>query len=401
MADTAETHINVRFRNALLRVSGWDPADVVGDEGETGDLFIGRQIKPDLVLTLPAHPPALVECKKDNVAADPVEDAKRKLGAAPLSDKVSRGSGEYVRKGIAMRYPPEAKDWPLNEMEAKFLGGAEVRWKFVTQTDGGAEVWPEAGYLTGTISDFASSVENSSADVSVITEAGVAVASHVSAAAAALEGALRNHPGEVERISARMGYPGNPEAGLRVACVVWFDSLLILNELSRAGKPYKSVDACRTQGRLDGRKVKEAWELVLEENYRSIFDVAVECYPQVMSSPDYRGVFNNLDRAVEAVEDGLLGKTANIGGEVFARVMDGGERKKSAAFYTRPENAEFLAHAVLPDRAGLPSDPGRWRIADFACGTGALLRAGYRRLRKFADAEPHPPPQTWGSSTGG
>ena len=59
----AETYINVSFRDALLRVSGWDPADVVADDRKAGDMFEGRQIKPDVLLTLPAHPPMLVECK--------------------------------------------------------------------------------------------------------------------------------------------------------------------------------------------------------------------------------------------------------------------------------------------------------------------------------------------------
>lgn len=126
MAGTAETHINVHFRDPLLRVSGWDPADVVGEAGKTVDMFVGRQIKQDLVLTLPAHPPMLVE-RKGSAAADPVEDAKRKLGVAPLSDEASRGSGEYVRKGIAVRYPPEAEGWALSEMVAEVFFGKVPR----------------------------------------------------------------------------------------------------------------------------------------------------------------------------------------------------------------------------------------------------------------------------------
>ena len=385
-----EKAVNIRFREALLTATGWAEGDVYGDH--TAGLFCGRRFIPDLLLTLPAHPPMVVECKLDSSSGDPVSDAKEKLGES-LYLEAERAAGKTIRKAVAVRYPPGAKDWKEREVACRFLEGAPVRWKFLDlDDDGEVREWPQKGYLTGTVSDFAGSVENSSADVAAIAEVGRAVALHVSSAAAALAAALQSHPGEVERISALVGYPGNPEAGLRVAAVVWFDSLLVLNELDRAGKEYGSTgERCRTSEALDGKKVLAAWRRVLDDNYRSIFNVAAECYPQVLSSSDYQVVFENLDKAVDAVEWGLLGKTANIGGEVFARVMDGGERKKSAAFYTRPENAEFLAHAVLPSRADLPANPMDWRIGDFACGTGALLRAGYRRLRRFAAAAAPPP----------
>lgn len=386
-----ETHINVfSFREAALDVSGWSPEDVVGDDRLAG-LISGRQLRPDMFLTLPAHPPMVVECKLEESDGDPVEDAENKLGEI-LSPQAGRAAGQIIRKAVAVRYPPGAKGWELEDAKRRFLDGAEVRWKFLDWDDGEVRVWPQDGYLKGTISDFAGSVENSSADVGAVAEAGKAVALHVGAAAAVLEAALGNHPDEVERISARMGYPGKPEEGLRTAAVVWFDSLLILNELDRAGKSYGSTETCRVGKWLDGRAVLDAWRRVLEDNYRSIFKVAAECYPRVLTSAAYRDVFYNLDNAVAKVESELLGKTANIGGEVFAWVMDEGERKDAAAFYTRPENAEFLAHAVLPSRDDLPGAPMDWRIADFACGTGALLRAGYRRLRRFATAEALAPP---------
>lgn len=384
-----EPPINVRFREALLSATGWAEDDVFGD-ARTAGLIAGRQMRPDLLLTLPSHPPMVVECKMDASPADPVADAKEKLGKT-LSEQATRAAGETIRKAVAVRYPPGADKWKEAEVKSRFLGGARVRWKFLDWNEGEVKFWPKAGYLEGTIYDFAGSVENSSADVSAVTEAGKAVALHVSAAASALAAALGKHPDEVERISSLMGYPGNPEAGLRVSAVVWLDSLLILNELAEAGKGYGSTGTCRNRAGLDGQKVLDAWKDVLDDNYRSIFEVAVECYPDALSSSAYRGVFNNLDKAVEAVEGGRLGKTANIGGEVFARVMDEMERKNAASFYTRTENAEFLAHAVLPSRDALPSDPMDWRIGDFACGTGALLRAGYRRLRRFASAEALPP----------
>lgn len=107
----AETHINVGFRDALLRVSGWNPSDVAADDQAAGVSFYGRRIKPDVLLTLPSHPPLLVECKVHSSSGDPLKDVSEKLGAAPLSPDAPRAAGETVRRGIAVRYPPGAEEW--------------------------------------------------------------------------------------------------------------------------------------------------------------------------------------------------------------------------------------------------------------------------------------------------
>ena len=95
----AETHINVGFRDALLRVSGWNPSDVAADDQAAGVSFYGRRIKPDVLLTLPSHPPLLVECKVHSSSGDPLKDVSEKLGAAPLSPDAPRAAGETVSPG--------------------------------------------------------------------------------------------------------------------------------------------------------------------------------------------------------------------------------------------------------------------------------------------------------------
>lgn len=385
-----EKVFNPRFAEAVQRAAGWREEWIFRDDRKTGDLFQDSRRKPDMLLTLPRHPPIVVECKYSESAGDPVADARRKLGL-PLSEQAGGTAGEKIKKAVAVRYPPGADVWRNGEIAERFLAGERIRWKYVEgEGADSCTIWPERGYLEGTVAEFAGSVENSSADVDGIVEAGGRAASLIRGAAAGMLQVLEYHPREIERISSLMGAPGMPEVGMRVACVVWFDSLLIMNELSRAGKTDDSTQNCRIGEFLAAGKVLRAWQRILKDNYRSIFSLAVDSFPRPLSTPSYRDPFQVLDRAVEDIETRLLGRTANIGGEVFAQVMEEGERKRSASFYTNPENAEFLAHAVLPDRSELPDEWREWRIGDFACGTGALLRAGYRRLRQFAVADGTP-----------
>ena len=408
-----EKLVNVPFKKALLEVSGWDHRYVYGDERKSGGLIEGTQLKPDLLLTLPAHPLMVVECKLASSQKDPVQDAVNKLGRKG-GMMLPGHATKLIRKAVAVRYPPEADGWEPEEIVGRFLGGARVRWKFLDlpadfkywpqeASDQEAyrqyrqyvanetQKWPQEGYLEGTVSDFVGSVENSSADVEAVSATGRKAADLISASATRTLFALEAHPDEVERISALMGSPGDAEVGMSVAAVVWFDSLLVMNELERAAKNYGDVKSCRTGEEMDVEKLRGVWRRILADNYRSIFKLAEESLPRKLAAADHQDAFGMLAEAVAGVESRLLGRTANIGGEVFAQVMNEDERKRSASFYTKSEYAELLVHAVLTDRRLLGRDWMKWRIGDFACGTGTLLRAGYRRLRMFAAAEPHPP----------
>lgn len=382
-----EKVFNLRFAEAVVRAAGWEEDWVFKDDRRTGDLFADSRRKPDMLLMLPASPPLVVECKYGDSAGDPVEDARRELGLA-LSEKAGRAAGQRINKALAVRYPPGADAWRNGEIVDRFLSGEPIRWKYVEgESPDLYTTWPRSGYLEGTVAEFAGSAADASADVDRIMEAGARAATLIRGAAAGALDVLKRHPGEIERISALMGAPGAPEVGMRVACVVWFDSLLIMNELALAGRTDAGTDSCRMNGYLHPGKVVAVWKRILDLNYRSVFALAADSFPRVVAATALRDPFQLLDEAVSKVEISLLGKAANIGGEVFAQVMEEGARKRSASFYTNPENAEFLAYATLPSRSDLPEKWREWRIGDFACGTGALLRAGYRRLRQFAAAD--------------
>ena len=69
-------------------------------------------------------------------------------------------------------------------------------------------------------------------------------------------------------------------------------------------------------------------------------------------------------------------------GRIFQRLI--ADRKYLATFYTLPASAALLARLAVTKMDGMDwSDAkaiGKLRIADFACGTGALLSAVYEQI---------------------
>ena len=85
----------------------------------------------------------------------------------------------------------------------------------------------------------------------------------------------------------------------------------------------------------------------------------------------------------ERLHNSGVAQSQDLMGTVFQRLI--ADRKFLATFYTRPESAALLAHLAIPDD-GNWDDPERVKnflVADYACGTGTLIHAAYRRMNQL------------------
>ena len=80
----------------------------------------------------------------------------------------------------------------------------------------------------------------------------------------------------------------------------------------------------------------------------------------------------------------MLGNRVDFAGELFPLLLD--DREETAAHYTLPETAELLAQLAVSritlDDWASEATAANLRVADLACGTGALLRAAYHGIRR-------------------
>ena len=126
-----------------------------------------------------------------------------------------------------------------------------------------------------------------------------------------------------------------------------------------------------------------AWQKILDINYWPIFDAAIQIIKS-LSPFNASEVLQILAGAAERIhEDGMLYEN-DLTGHVFQNLIV--DRKYLSAFYTLPTSAALLANLAVAKMKDIDwSDQdaiGQLKIADFACGTGALLSAVYDQKKR-------------------
>ena len=241
---------------------------------------------------------------------------------------------------------------------------------------GGSRRFPASGFIEGSYLDIARLA--SSASVPREDAEGVAreVCALVNAAAAKLGDSIpQSH---LEMIS-RTLYQRSALTGLRTTALLWLNSMLVQRML------FGGVHAIPPLSPVPSRCV-DAWSRIREINWKAIFEPAILILDDVRrASPGPAAEsLGLLQEAVEIIDASKMGGGISIGAELFPLLA--GDRKESAAFYTQAPAAEFLAAATIKDDMAEWGDPDLFdgfRITDLSCGTGTLLRFGYRQVRTY------------------
>ena len=145
----------------------------------------------------------------------------------------------------------------------------------------------------------------------------------------------------------------------------------------------KNFDELRPDGRLLQGLVVQEWREILKINYWSIFKIAVDLLTTVRPDRIATRALDRMASAARRIRALGAADSSDLVGTVFQRLI--ADRKFLATFYTRPESATLLAHLAIPDD-GNWDDPERvkdFKVADYACGTGTLIHAAYRRLNQL------------------
>ena len=138
--------------------------------------------------------------------------------------------------------------------------------------------------------------------------------------------------------------------------------------------------------RLNVTQILEAWNRIYLVNYRPIFGVAISLINAIASDDELVGkvLLVLRDTAQKLITRGLA-HAHELAGIVFQRLIV--DRKFIKTYYTRPESVGLLSALVLPEKNFVNEDAesirtflSKHKVADYACGTGALLNGVYQRL---------------------
>ena len=241
--------------------------------------------------------------------------------------------------------------------------------------------FPKSGFIRGNIRDLAAFVVYAATPEDAVQRAVTILEEGVQDAAAILRQA-EALTGETQMaIPEHLKQPYS-EQTLRMAATIMVNALVFHQNL--AGQHgVRNLEQVASDGVLTQAGVLEEWRKILGVNYWSIFNIASDLLcsinPPGMAVEALRVMRRTADRLVALG----VSQSHDLSGTVFQRLI--ADRKFLATFYTRPEAAALLAHLAIPDDSGW-GDPERvkdFRIADYACGTGTLIHAAYRRLNQL------------------
>ena len=365
-----EPTINNRLAECLRqRHPEWRGDAIVSEQ--TGVLLDEPLKKPDVLIRGGA--PVIVEAEiapATTVDHDAIERLSRRV----------EGASQPVEAAVALVYPGRFRDKVReSDLEATLDATDDLEWRifFASETDTPPR-FPSLGTIRGGIDDLAAAIETLTISPRHIEEA----ADILSRAVADASGVLRGLSEGCRRHIGDHLHQSPDEQTMRMAAAVIADAFLCQTAISE-GCSTPNIDATRSRGGgrdLNKRHVLDVWHEILAVNYYPIFSLATRVLTAV---PDNRAgaVCDRLASAAQDLAAAGAVEVQDLAGQMLGRLI--ADRKFLATFYTRPESAALLAELAASRLEIDWSDPEALtglRIADLACGTGALLSAAYRRV---------------------
>ena len=371
MPRTSEIAFNVTLSNVLrTKHPRWHDRT----SAEQKSILRETALQPDVVIRPPGGIPVVLETEFEP-AHSVEEDAQKRLG------KFLQYKGAQIEQTIAVQIPQDLSEVPQEDLERE-IEAAEFRYcTYSLQAADIAVRWPATGWLVGSVDDLASCIENVSLSERLLAEGTQILEQSIGDAS----GELRETAGpHALKKMAQFLHQEDGEQTSRMAMAIVANALVFHTAIVGA-HGIATIDELRIPGRNDVSKSRllECWQHILDNiNYYPIFRIASDL---LLPIPD--GTANAvLNRLAQAASDlAGLGATTlhDLSGRMFQRLI--ADRKFLATFYTLPTSAALLGELAVArlDAETDWSDPDDFtslRVADLACGTGALISAAYRAL---------------------
>ena len=360
-----EPTINTKLADALRRMHPrWSQPGVL--RSQQTQRVVGQPGKqPDLEIDVVNAAPVVIEAEIE--PARTVEaDAQARIGA-PLA-----GSLMPVETVVALRYPARFRSVAEALLESEIASATDLRWALLTEHRGRR---PSHGWVTGTVSDLASMLEVVVLSPRVLSQAADTLEEGIDAVASQ----IAKIPGPVPRQKIAFElHQEQSEQTWRMAASILANAFLFQEAVS----DYHAIPNIAAVERNGGGSATKsqtlnAWQEILDINYWPIFHIAREILSFVPSRHGDQICEMSSRTAKKAAAVGVI-QIQNMTGQIFGQLI--ADRKFLATFYTRPSSARMLAELATArldvNWADTKAVTGL-RVADFACGTGALLSAVY------------------------
>ena len=295
-------------------------------------------------------------------------------------------SRKTLNNVMAILYPDRFKTMPGRGINPQLRAADDLRYKLISTLGDTVGHFPKNGWATGTVADIANALHIGAMPNSQLEQAAAEMELSIDSAAHLLEDAIVDHRAigtKIETILHQEVFSKDKDdeeeklniQTLRMAALIITDAFVFQSSL--AGKvEMESVRSLRQLlPTIDYADVIADWNTILKVNYRPIFEDARNLV-EALATDDrlVKPILTLLCEAAKDLVDTGIAQIHELSGIVFQKLIT--DRKYVKANYTLPESAVLLSTLVLPKlpEGKLP------KVADFACGTGALLNGVYQRI---------------------
>ncbi len=394
-ARTDEKVLNTKLADALHRLHPrWD-----AKAEQSGVLAGQRARKPDIVIW-PQGPkqgsPLLIEV--EYAPARSVEaDAEGRLGAQLA------GASGTVDQAVAVKAPQNLQTTASPAM-ASAIVSAEFEYALLRRNGDRMVRFPESGGIAGSVEDLAGFCERAALSDHLLEDAADAMETMIRRVTGDLGRTYAEVPAMRADLADALHQEDNEQTTMMGVAIV---ANAFLFQTALEGRTLRTRDGTRTvkvrpsvdeEDPLSANRshVQRHWNEILAVNYYPIFDIAnqvMSCIPHRVAMP----IINALASLAAQLSGLGVTSTGDMAGQMFGKLIT--DRKFLATFYTLPSSAALLAElaAARLDTDWASGDSLKaLRVADLACGTGALLTAAYQRILARArraglnDEELHP-----------
>ena len=337
-------------------------------------------LQPDILITAPGRSPVVVEAEY-RPAANVEQEAKDRLG---LEVTAGRRRIEAV---IALRYPEEIGDAAelapaIQEASLSYCVFTVGKYSPPPEREiKRIDRFPESGWLYGSLSDLAELIRLVSIPQLAVDAAADALEKGIGLAAEILNELEKVQPAINPKIANLLGMDNVPQTR-RMAGAIIANAMVFHHRVAGIHPDIKALSqVCGPGIRIPQEETLSAWDKILAINYWPIFAIGRDILREIPAHEATR-ILQDLYYIVAEVNSVDIDHARNLTGRVFQRLI--ADRKYLATYYTRPESAALLARLAVAKLEGIdwqsPEAVSRLRIADFACGTGALLSAVYDQI---------------------
>ncbi len=306
-------------------------------------------------------------------------EAKYLKGNPTLVDRQARGQvgriwrGTAIDSAAAVLYPDRLARSTGDYAEA--LESAEdLRFASWRSGPGGESRFPAEGWLMGGVDALADFIETAADSEHRSARLVDRFSRAVTDAAGILD---RRFPKMAEVVKQAPG-----EQTDQMMSALMLNALIFHYQVAAHHSEVRSPTVLRVDGDYNKLRMLEEWAQILDINYWPIFATASELLRVVDDEREANRLLKRLIQTAARMASEDAHTIQNLAGQVFGTLL--ADRKFLASFYTLPAPAALLAELAVSrmdvDWADEDAVTGL-RVADFACGTGALLSASYRRIQ--------------------